>query len=84
MNTQYKTSLKQIAIKMFEDLTLEQIAEQLIDNKLSLKNFRNIAIKDEYYVMLQSRDYKIQDIYVELQEKYKLNDRALRLIVTGR
>ena len=43
-----------------------------------------LAEIDEYYVMLQSRDYKIQDIYVELQEKYKLNDRALRLIVTGR
>ena len=84
MNLHYKTSLKQVAIKMFEDLTLEQIAEQLIENKLSLKNFRNIAIRNEYYEMLKTGNFQIQEIYVELQEKYDLNDRSLRLAVTGR
>lgn len=83
MSSQFKSSLKAQFIKMLEDMSYEEIAEKLVNNELAFKKFRDEAIKQDHE-MLSKENKKKCDIYVDLEEKYKLQSRNLRLIVSGK
>ena len=82
MSSQYKSSLKEHALKMLEGMDLEEIAEKIVNNQLGFKQFKKQVIKEEYERLEGSKPK--QDIYVDLEEKHGLKERALRSAVSGR
>jgi hypothetical protein len=67
---------------MLEDLDYEEIAEKFIDNKLGLEKFRNELIIEDYNSLLNEK--KKMDIFIDLEHKYGLQERMLRIIVNGK
>lgn len=78
MNLHFNDHLKKEFITMLEDLSLEEIAEGLVNNTISYRKFRNKVIKSEFEEIRKKTGKNILDVHIDLSEKYFVSDSTIR------
>ena len=74
MNLRYKFE------RMLEDLSLEEIAEGLVNNTISFKRFRDRCIKEDFRDAMKVVGAKRMSVYTDLAIKYNLSENTIKMI----
>ena len=78
MSLHFNEHLKEQFKTMLEDLSLEEIAEGLVNNTISYRKFRNKVIKSEFEEIREKTGKNILDVHIDLSEKYFVSDSTIR------
>jgi len=78
MSLHFNEHLKKQFKTMLEDLSLEEIAEGLVNNTISYRKFRNKVIKSEFEEIREKTGKNILDVHIDLSEKYFVSDSTIR------
>jgi len=78
MSLHFNDHLKSEFITMLEDLSLEEIAEGLVNNTINYRKFRNKIIKKEFDSIREKTGKNILDVHIDLSEKYFVSDSTIR------
>ena len=73
--------LKNNCIEFLDDMSMEEIAEMIVNNQLSFVAFRNIQLKKDFNEMNKEVDVKKMQIYSDLEDVYCLKERAIIEVV---
>jgi hypothetical protein len=84
MSLHFNDHLKSEFIAMLEDLTLEEIAEGLVNNTINYRKFRNKIIKKEFDSIREKTGKNILDVHIDLSEKYFVSDSTIRDAIRDR